>query len=91
VSKIPLKAASATSNFMIGVTAAASASVYFLRGQVHPLLVAPLMMGVVTGAFFGTRLLRKTPPTRVKLLFALLLVLVSIDMIIQGINVLRMS
>ncbi len=86
VSRVPVKAASATSNFMIGVTAAASASVYFLRGQVYFLLAAPLMIGVVVGASVGTRLLRATPPLKMKLLFAILLLLISIDMIVQGIS-----
>ena len=84
LSKVPVKAASATSNFMIGVTAAASSSVYFVRGDVQPLLVAPLMIGVVIGAAVGTRLLRRTPPLRIKLLFAILLVAVSIAMILKG-------
>src|SRR6059036_3750793 len=84
LSKVPVKVASATSNFMIGVTAAASASVYFVRGDVQPLLVAPLMVGVVIGAAVGTRLLRRTPPLRVKLLFAILLVTVSVAMILKG-------
>lgn len=87
VSRIPVKVASATSNFMIGVTAAASASVYFLRGEVHPLLAAPLMIGVVAGAAVGTRLLRRTPPTRVKVLFAVLLAFVALNMILRGLNV----
>ncbi len=86
VSRVPVKAASATSNFMIGVTAAASASVYFLRGQVYFLLAAPLMIGVVLGAYFGTRLLRATPPLKMKLLFSILLLLISVDMIVQGIS-----
>ena len=84
VSKIPVKAASATSNFMIGVTAAASASVYFLRGQVNFLLAAPLMIGVVAGASIGTRLMLSTPPLRIKLLFAILLLVIAADMILQG-------
>ena len=85
VSKVPMKAASATSNFMIGVTAAASSSVYFLRGQVNFLLAAPLMIGVVAGASIGTRLLKSTPPLRIKLLFAILLLVIAADMILQGI------
>jgi len=89
VSKVPIKVASATSNFMIGVTAAASASLYFLRGQVHPLLAAPLMIGVVAGSAVGTKLLRVTPPVKVKLLFSILLLLISVDMLIQGINLYR--
>ncbi len=89
LSRIPVKVASATSNFMIGVTAAASASVYFLRGEVHPLLAAPLMIGVVGGAAVGTRLLGRTPPTRVKVLFAILLIFVSINMLYHGISIYR--
>ena len=87
VSRIPVKVASATSNFMIGVTAAASASVYFLRGEVHPLLAAPLMLGVVAGAAIGTRLLGRAPPTKVKVLFAILLAFVAFNMILRGLNV----
>lgn len=86
VSKVPVKVASATSNFMIGVTAAASASIYFLRGEVHPLLAAPLMIGVVAGAAVGTRLLRKTPPTTIKALFAVLLVFVALNMVFRGLS-----
>ncbi len=89
LSRIPVKVASATSNFMIGVTAAASASVYFLRGEVHPLLAGPLMIGVVAGAAVGTRLLRRTPPTTVKVLFAVLLIFISINMLYRGITVYR--
>lgn len=89
VSRVPVKVASATSNLMIGVTAAASASIYFLRGDVLPSLVAPLTIGVVAGAAVGTRLLRRTPSTRVKLLFAVLLVLVSFYMLRQGVSLYR--
>lgn len=86
VSKIPVKVASATSNFMIGVTAAASASVYLLRGDVHPLLAAPLIVGVAGGALLGTRILKVTPPTRVKVAFAILLAAISLLMILKGFN-----
>jgi uncharacterized protein len=86
LSKVPVKVASATSNFMIGVTAAASASVYLLRGDVHPLLAAPLIIGVAGGALLGTRVLKVTPPTRVKVAFAILLAVISILMILKGFN-----
>jgi len=86
VSKVPVKVASATSNFMIGVTAAASASVYLLRGDVHPLLVAPLIIGVAGGALLGTRVLKVTPPTRVKVAFGILLAAISLLMILKGFN-----
>jgi uncharacterized membrane protein YfcA len=87
LSKVPVKVASATSNFMIGVTAAASASIYFARGQVDPLIVAPLMIGVVLGATIGTRLLRKTPPLKVKVMFGILLAIVAVLMILRAVNV----
>ncbi|HYU55462.1 MAG TPA: sulfite exporter TauE/SafE family protein [Candidatus Dormibacteraeota bacterium] len=86
VSKIPVKVASATSNFMIGVTAAASASVYLLRGDVNPLLAAPLIVGVAGGALLGTRVLKVTPPTRVKVAFGILLAAISLLMILKGFN-----
>ena len=86
LSKVPIKVASATSNFMIGVTAAASASVYLLRGDVHPLLAAPLIIGVSGGALLGTRVLKVTPPTRVKVAFGILLAVISLLMILKGIN-----
>jgi uncharacterized membrane protein YfcA len=86
VSKVPVKVASATSNFMIGVTAAASASVYLLRGDVHPLLAAPLIIGVAGGALIGTRVLKVTPPTRVKVAFGILLAVISLLMILKGFN-----
>jgi uncharacterized protein len=86
LSKVPVKVASATSNFMIGVTAAASASVYLLRGDVHPLLAAPLIIGVAGGALLGTRVLKVTPPTRVKVAFAILLATISVLMILKGFN-----
>ena len=87
VSKLPVKVASATSNFMIGVTAAASSTVYLLRGDVNPLLTAPLIIGVAVGAIFGTRVLKLTPPLRVKVAFGVLLTAVSILMILKGLNV----
>ena len=86
LSKVPVKVASATSNFMIGVTAAASASVYLLRGDVYPLLAAPLIIGVAVGALLGTRVLKVTPPTRVKVAFGILLAIISLLMILKGFN-----
>ncbi len=87
LSKVPVKVASATSNFMIGVTAAASASIYFARAQVDPLIVAPLLIGVVLGAAVGTRMLRRTPPLKMKIMFAILLGIISILMILKAANV----
>jgi uncharacterized protein len=86
ISKMPVKVASATSNFMIGVTAAASSSVYLFRGDVNPLLTAPLIIGVTGGAILGTRVLKTTPPSRLKIAFGVLLASISVLMILKGFN-----
>lgn len=87
VGKIPVKIASATSNFMIGVTAAASSTVYLSRGDVNPLLAAPLIIGVAAGAIVGTRVLKSSPPTTIKVAFGILLAAVSVLMILKGFNI----
>lgn len=71
---IPFKVAAATSNFMIGVTAAAGAYVYFGRGDLDPLLAAPLVVGVFAGSLAGTSLLPRLPARRLQGAFAVLLV-----------------
>lgn len=81
---IPIKASTATSNFMIGVTAAASASVYFARGQINPLLAAPVACGVLLGAVAGTQLLSKLPASQIRKAFFVVLVFVSLQMLIKG-------
>ena len=67
---VPFKVATATSNFMIGVTAAASAFIYYARGDVRPLITAPTAVGVFLGAAVGARLLRRTPSRWLILLFS---------------------
>ena len=58
--RLPIKVSTATSNFMIGVTAAASAGVYFARGDIDPFVAAPVAAGVVLGATLGSRIMPKT-------------------------------
>ncbi len=82
---IPIKASSATSNFMIGVTAAASAGVYFARGDIDPVLAAPIAIGVLAGALVGSRLLAKLNSETIKLLFLAALAAVAIEMFIKGV------
>jgi hypothetical protein len=74
---IPFKVAAATSNFMIGVTAAAGAYVYFARGELDPLLAAPLVVGVFAGSLAGTSVLHRLPARRLQGVFAVLLVLLG--------------
>ncbi len=82
--QIPFKVSTATSNFMIGVTAAASAGVYLSKGYVDPGIVMPVMLGVLVGSTLGARLL---PRLRVRLLrvgFACVVAAVAIEMIATG-------
>lgn len=78
--QVPMKAAAATSNFMIGVTAAASAFLYFGRGEVRPTLTAATVIGVLIGSTLGLHLNRKIESHLVKRLFAVLLAAVAVQM-----------
>ncbi|URZ15673.1 sulfite exporter TauE/SafE family protein [Clostridium felsineum] len=82
--KLPLKVSSATSNFMIGVTAAASAGVYFLRGDIDPKISAPVALGVLVGATIGTRVMQNLKSKTIRKLFIPILVYVSVEMIVKG-------
>ncbi len=84
--RLPLKVSTATSNFMIGVTAAASAGVYFSRGEVNPLVAAPVALGVLGGAWIGTRLMVRLRTQTLRLLFVPVLAYVGIVMIVQGLS-----
>lgn len=81
---IPFKVSTATSNFMIGVTAAASAGIYFRAGYVKPELVMPVMLGVTAGALVGARLLFRARTARLRLLFGVVVVVVGLEMIYHG-------
>ncbi len=78
--QVPMKAAAATSNFMIGVTAAASAFLYFGRGEVRPTLTAATVLGVLIGSILGLQLNRRIESHMVRRLFALLLGAVAVQM-----------
>ena len=85
--KLPLKVSSATSNFMIGVTAAASAGVYLLRGNIDPKISAPVALGVLLGATVGTRIMQNLKSKTIRKLFMPILAYISIQMIIKGMGV----
>jgi uncharacterized membrane protein YfcA len=82
--RLPIKVSTATSNFMIGVTAAASAGVYFARGDINPFIAAPVMLGVLAGATAGSRLLPRLESRRIRSLFVVVLVLIAARMLWQG-------
>lgn len=80
ISGLPMKVASATSNFMIGVTAAASAFIYLSHGHMNPLITASATLGIIAGSYVGVQLFRRIRGTTLTWLFALLMILVSIQM-----------
>jgi uncharacterized protein len=80
ISGIPMKAATATSNFMIGVTAAASAFIYFAHGHLNPIIVAPAVLGVLVGSFLGIQVNRRIHGSYLTWVFAGVLLLVSLKM-----------
>ncbi len=84
--KLPMKVSTATSNLMIGVTAAASAGVYFIRGDVNPFIAAPVAMGVLIGAMLGTRLMRRLRGTQIRKVFIIVLVIVALQMLVKGLG-----
>ncbi len=84
--RLPMKVGTATSNFMIGVTAAASAGIYFWRGDVPPLVAAPVALGVLVGATAGARMLPRLANRTVRRVFLVVLVLVAVRMILRGLG-----
>jgi uncharacterized membrane protein YfcA len=85
--KVPIKVAAATSNFMIGVTAIASLFVYFARGYLHPLLAAPLAVGVVGGALVGAATSAHVSPVVLRRILAVVLLAVSVQMALNAFGV----
>lgn len=82
--RLPMKVSTTTSNFMIGVTAAASAGIYFERGDIHPLVAAPVALGVLLGATLGARTLTRLSNRAIRMLFIPLLVLIAAQMLLKG-------
>jgi uncharacterized protein len=82
--RLPIKVSSATSNFMICVTAAASAGAYFVRGEIVPAITGPVALGSVVGAILGARLLVSISNQRIRLLFAAVLIAVAVQMLFAG-------
>jgi uncharacterized membrane protein YfcA len=80
--RLPIKVSSATSNFMIGVTAAASAAVYFIRGTIVTEVAGPVAFGSVLGAIVGARILLIVPNDKLRLLFIAVLVVLGIQMLL---------
>jgi uncharacterized membrane protein YfcA len=82
--QLPFKVSTTTSNFMIGVTAAASAGVYLHRGFIDPALAMPVVLGVLIGSTIGARVLTKAKTARLRTLFAFVIVALAIEMLYNG-------
>ncbi|MBN9603330.1 MAG: sulfite exporter TauE/SafE family protein [Afipia felis] len=85
--RLPIKVSSATSNFMIGVTATASAAAYFIRGDIHPGLAAPIALGSVLGAALGGKLLMSLSGERTRLFFVVVLVALALQMTLLALGI----
>jgi uncharacterized protein len=83
---LPFKVSTTTSNFMIGVTAAASAGVYLHRGYIDPAIAFPVMLGVLAGALLGARLLTVVKTTWLRRLFTVVVVVMAFEMLYKGIR-----
>ncbi len=83
---IPFKVSTTTSNFMIGVTAAASAGIYLRRGYLDPGLAMPVMLGVLLGALVGARILPEAKVRTLRIVFSIAIAAVAIEMIFKGVR-----
>ena len=83
---LPMKVSTATSNFMMGVTAAASAGIYLFRGQIDPKIAAPVALGVVIGATIGTRIMQRMKSVTLRKIFIPVLLYVAVEMLLQGLG-----
>lgn len=82
--KLPIKISSATSNFMIGVTAAGSAGAYLLRGDIKPAIAAPIVLGIIVGSYFGARMMLQMPAQMIRKIFVGVMILVALQMMYKG-------
>lgn len=86
--RLPMKVSTATSNFMIGITAAASAGVYFSRGDIHPLIATPVAVGVLVGASLGAMVTARLRNTTLRKMFLPVIVYLAGAMILRGLGML---
>jgi hypothetical protein len=84
--RIPFKVSTTTSNFMIGVTAAASSGVYLNRGYIDPGLAMPVMLGVLLGSLIGARLLFGARTRILRIIFGFVILALGIEMIYNGVT-----
>ncbi|MEI6034178.1 MAG: sulfite exporter TauE/SafE family protein [Verrucomicrobiae bacterium] len=87
IMRLPFKVTTATSNFMIGVTAAASVGIYLKKGYLDPALVGPVALGVLAGAFVGAKLLTVAPVKLLRAIFLVAVSVIAVQMIARGLGI----
>lgn len=85
--RLPMKVSTATSNFMIGVTAAASAGIYLGRGDIDVRITAPVALGILCGALVGARILPRLRDRAVRIAFIPVLAVIGAEMLVRGLRV----
>ena len=85
--RLPIKVSSATSNFMIGVTAAASAGAYFMRGDIVPSIAGPVVLGSVVGSVLGARILMRVSNEKLRVLFVVVLIALAAQMLLTAFGI----
>lgn len=84
--RLPFKVSTTTSNFMIGVTAAASAGIYLSRGYIDPGMSMPVMLGVLVGSVLGTRVLVRVRVQMLRIVFGVVIAIMAVEMIVKGLS-----
>jgi len=85
--RLPIKVSSATSNFMIGVTAAASAGAYFIQGSIVPAIAGPVALGSVVGSILGARILMRVSNEKLRSLFVVVLIILAAQMLLAAFHI----
>ncbi|MCL2639488.1 MAG: sulfite exporter TauE/SafE family protein, partial [Phycisphaerales bacterium] len=84
IMRLPFKACTATSNYMMGVTAAVTAGIYFAHGWINPFIAGPVALGVFCGAVIGTRLMHRVHTKALRFVFVVILAIIAVQMLMKG-------
>jgi uncharacterized membrane protein YfcA len=84
--EVPFKVSTTTSNFMIGVTAAASAGIYLSRGYINPVIAMPVTLGVLAGSLLGAKFLIRAKTEAIRIIFAIVIAALGVEMIYSGLT-----
>lgn len=84
--RLPYKVSTTTSNFMIGITAAVSAGIYFAQGYIHPFITFPVMLGVIVGSYLGAKILTKIHNRILRFIFSVAICFVGLEMFYKALT-----